>query len=125
MPPTIETVPATVLVVDDDALTLMTAIVTVEEAGYVVISAHDAEDAMRALLQHPEIAGLFTDINMPGVMDGLALAHETRRLRPAMQILLASGAVHPGASDMPARGQYLRKPYTPVEVVSCLHGLLG
>jgi CheY-like chemotaxis protein len=114
-----------VLVVDDDALTLITAIMTVEDAGYIVISARDAEGAMRALLQHPQIAGLFSDINMPGAMDGLALAHETRRLWPAMQILLASGAVHPVASDMPDRGQYLRKPYTPSQVVSSLHGLLG
>lgn len=116
----------TVLVVDDDALTLMTAVMTIEDdAGYAVISARDAEGALRALRQHPQIAGLFTDINMPGVMDGLALAHETRRLWPAMQILLASGAMHPVASDMPDRGRYLRKPYTPSQVVSSLHGLLG
>jgi CheY-like chemotaxis protein len=115
----------TVLVVDDDALTLMTAVMAIEDAGYMVISAHDAEGALRALRQHPQIAGLFTDINMPGVMDGLALAHETRRLWPAMQILLASGAVNPDESDMPARGQYLSKPYTPSQVVSSLHGLLG
>jgi CheY-like chemotaxis protein len=114
-----------VLVVDDDALTLMTAIAILEDAGYTVISAHDAEGAMQALQQHPQIAGLFTDINMPGAMDGLALAHETRRLWPAIQILLASGAVHPVASEMPDRGQYLRKPYTPGQVVSSLHGLLG
>jgi CheY-like chemotaxis protein len=115
----------TVLVVDDDALTLMTAVMTIEDAGYVVISAHDAEGALRALRQHPQIAGLFTDINMPGAMDGLALAHETRRLWPGMQILLASGALHPNASGMPARGRYLSKPYTPSQVVRTLHELLG
>lgn len=117
--------PTTVLVVDDDALTLMTAVVTVEDAGYVVISARDAEGAMRVLGEHPQIAGLFTDINMPGVMDGLALAHETRRLWPAMQILLASGTAHPVASEMPDRGQFLLKPYSPSQVVSSLKGLLG
>jgi CheY-like chemotaxis protein len=58
--------PTTVLVVDDDALTLMTAVMTVEDAGYVVISARDAEGALQALRQHPQIAGLFTDIHMPG-----------------------------------------------------------
>lgn len=115
----------TVLVVDDDALTLMTAVMTVEDAGYVVISARDAEGAMRALRDHPQITGLFTDINMPGAMDGLALAHETRRLWPAMHILLASGSAHPVASNMPDRGQFLRKPYSPSQVVSSLHGLLG
>jgi CheY-like chemotaxis protein len=115
----------TVLVVDDDALTLMTAVMTIEDAGYVVISARDAEGAMLALLEHPQIAGLFTDINMPGVMDGLALAHETRRLWPAMQILLASGTARPAASEMPDRGQFLPKPYSPSQVVSSLQGLLG
>jgi len=125
MPTSTEIRPTTVLVVDDDALTLMTAVMTVEDAGYVVISARDAEGALQALRRHPQIAGLFTDIHMPGAMDGLALAHETRRLWPAMQILLASGTAQPAASDMPDRGLFLRKPYSPSQVVSSLQGLLG
>ena len=117
--------PATVLVVDDDALTLMTAIMTVEDAGYIVISARDAEGAMRALRQNAQIAALFTDIHMPGLMDGLALAHATRRIWPAIRILLASGDAHPIAADMPHRGQFLRKPYTPGQVASSLSGLFA
>lgn len=117
--------PITVLVVDDDALTLMTAVITVEEAGYTVLSAHDAEGAMQALRQHPQIVGLFTDIEMPGARNGLWLAHETRRLWPAVQILLASGTARPVTDEMPDGGQFLRKPYSPSQVVSSLHGLLG
>ena len=117
--------PATVLVVDDDALTLMTAVMAVEDAGYIAISARHAEEAMQALRQHNQISVLFTDINMPGLMDGLALAHETRRIWPAMHILLTSGAAHLVAADLPGRGQFLRKPYNPSQVVSSLHDLLG
>ncbi|MHB1111020.1 MAG: response regulator [Devosia sp.] len=124
MPRIAEPARATILVVDDDALTLMTAIMTVEGAGYIVIAARDAEGAMQALQRHAQIAALFTDIHMPGMMDGLALAHETHRIWPAIRILLTSGDAHPMAADMPDRGQFLRKPYTPGQVVGSLSGLL-
>lgn len=120
-----EPIRATILVVDDDALTLMTAIMIVEDAGYIVIAARDAEGAMQALRRHAQIAALFTDIQMPGMMDGLALARETHRVWPAIRILLTSGDAHPLAADMPDQGQFLRKPYTPGQVVGGLSGLLA
>lgn len=116
---------ATVLVVDDDAMTLVTAIMTVEDAGYVAISARDAAGALLALQQHGQIAALFTDIHMPGTMDGLALAHEAHRVWPAIRILLASGDTHPTPAEMPDQGQFLGKPYTPGQVVTSLDGLLA
>lgn len=115
----------TVLVVDDDALTLMAAVMTVEGAGYAVVSACDAAGAMQALRQNTQIAALFTDIQMPGPMNGLALAHEAHLLWPALHILLTSGDTSPTSADMPHDGQFLRKPYTPNQVLGMLGAMLA
>ena len=115
----------TVLVVDDDALTLMAAVMTVEGAGYAVVSARNAAGAMQALQQNTQIAALFTDIQMPGVMNGLALAHEAHLLWPALRILLTSGDTSPTAAELPRDGQFLRKPYTPEQVLGVLGAMLA
>ena len=115
----------TVLVVDDDALTLMAAVMTVESAGYAVVSAANAAGAMQALRQHAQIAALFTDIQMPGLMNGLALAREAHLQWPALHILLTSGDTSPTPADMPRDGQFLRKPYTPNQVLGVLGAMLA
>lgn len=115
----------TVLVVDDDALTLMAAVMTVESAGYAVVSACNAAAAMQALRQNAQIAALFTDIQMPGPMNGLALANEVKSLWPTIRIILTSGDMHPTSAEMPHDGQFLRKPYTPNQVLGMLGDMLA
>src|ERR1700712_1465027 len=89
-------VPATVLVVEDDALTRLRAVRAVEAQGYLSLSAGDADEALVTLEAHGEIDVLFTDVAMPGSMDGMDLATEARRLHPGMEIIIASGGRHPG-----------------------------
>lgn len=115
--------PATVLIVEDDALIRMEAVRTVEEQGYLALSACNAEEAVAGLAAHAEIDVLFTDINMPGLMDGLELAKSTRRDRPAMEIVIASGNLPPLA-NLPLRSRYLQKPYRQQEVISALFALI-
>ena len=68
-----------VLVVEDEPLLRMLAVEVVEEAGFIAIEACDADEAVILLESRADITLLFTDINMPGSMDGLKLAHTVRR----------------------------------------------
>ena len=80
-----------VLVVEDDPLLRMLAVEVVEEAGFIAIEARDADEAVILLESRTDIALLFTDINMPGSMDGLKLAHAVRDRWPPIKILVVSG----------------------------------
>jgi two-component system, response regulator PdtaR len=102
-----------VLVVEDELLIRMAALDFVEEAGFAVFEACGADEAIRILELHPEIRIVFTDINMPGSMDGLKLAHYIRRRWPPVQLIVTSGEMKPSAEDMPIGSVFLAKPYGP------------
>lgn len=103
--------PRVVLVVDDEALIRMNAVDMLEDAGFATLEAVDAAHALAVLAEHPEIGLLFTDINMPGRMDGLDLAREVNRLRPDVHLVITSGKILPEAGQMPDRGTFIGKPY--------------
>ena len=100
-----------ILVVEDEALVRSCLVMQLEDAGYDVIEAADAEQALRAFKQHDEVDIVFSDINMPGQFDGLSLVHQISNLRPQVQLILTSGRPRPAVSDMPAGIQFLPKPY--------------
>jgi CheY-like chemotaxis protein len=75
--------PASVLVVDDEAIILTGVMLELEVAGFAVIGASDAQEALRAFERHPEVTAVFTDINMPGPQNGLWLAHASASCGPA------------------------------------------
>ncbi len=116
--------PATVLVVEDDVLIKLGAINAIEDEGYLTLWACDADEALLALGAHPEIDVLFTDIRMPGSMDGLALANVAARAHPQMAIIIASGNSRPTVGQMPAHAKFLSKPYSPVQVGDILRGVI-
>ena len=105
------TVPAVVLVVEDEPLLRELTVEFVEEAGFVALEAGDADEAVALLQARSDIAVLFTDINMPGSMDGLRLAHTVRERWPSIRILVASGRVRLKQSDLPQTSVFLEKPY--------------
>jgi DNA-binding response OmpR family regulator len=110
--------PKTVLVVEDEILIRMGVIDPLAAAGFAVIEANGADEALAVL--HEKAAGvhlLFTDVNMPGSMSGLQLAHHVRRSWPPIALLITSGASALVASDMPAGARFLAKPYDPDHVV--------
>jgi two-component system, response regulator PdtaR len=111
-----------VLVVEDEPLLRMLA---VEEAGFIAIEAQDADEAVILLESRTDITLLFTDINMPGSMDGLKLAHSVRDRWPPIKILVVSGQERLQSSDLPSNSCFLGKPYQASALVDELRSLFG
>jgi len=103
--------PITVLVVEDEPFVRMDAVDIVEEAGFIAVEAPNADEAIRILETNPDIRVIFTDIDMPGSMDGLKLAFAVRDRWPPVIIMIASGHQRPGAADLPAHARFFSKPY--------------
>jgi CheY-like chemotaxis protein len=114
-----------VLVVEDEALLLFSISDELKDAGFEVFDAGDADAAIRLLTDHPEIAVLFTDIDMPGSMDGLKLSAFVRDRWPPVKIIVTSGKAVPSSAMLPRGGVFIPKPYSPAGVTSAIHGLLG
>lgn len=114
-----------VLIVDDEPLLRMLAVDAVEAAGFVALEAADADEAVTLLEANPDIALLFTDVNMPGSMDGLALAHAVRNRWPTIKILVVSGLERIRPSDLPPHSCFLGKPYRTDSVIAELRGLVA
>ena len=101
-------VPAVVLVVEDEMLLRMRAIDMVEDAGYTSVEAVDAAEAVAILESRSDISLMFTDIQMPGSMDRLKLAHAVRERWPPIKIILVSGQLS-GRHRYSCRQPLLRK----------------
>ena len=105
--------PATILVVENEALVRLELADRLTRSGLIVLVASDADEAIVMLDAHPEIEVLFTDVRMPGSMDGVRLAHHVRGRWPPVKIIVASGMLGAGARDLPGGSLFLSKPYTP------------
>jgi two-component system, response regulator PdtaR len=113
-----------VLVVEDEPLLLMHAVSLLEEAGFDTLEARSADEAIALLETRNDIRIVFTDINLPGSMDGLRLAHAIRHRWPPVELLLTSGHTRVGDEDMPDRGVFLGKPYDGGELVRTLRSFV-
>lgn len=100
-----------VLVVEDEPLLRLMALDLVEEAGLEAIEATNADEAIRLLEARNDIRVIFTDIDMPGSMDGIRLAAAVRDRWPPVQIIVTSGHTRVHASDLPDGAIFLAKPY--------------
>ena len=105
-----------VLVVEDDALVRMNTADLIRDLGFSVLEAVDADQAIALLESNPAITVLFTDIQMPGSMDGLRLAAVVRDRWPPVALLIASGKLSPPTADMPAGAHFIQKPYHPLQI---------
>jgi CheY-like chemotaxis protein len=97
--------------VEDEPIVLMDAVQSLEDAGFEVVDAYDGENALVKLDQRPDIAALFTDVNMPGRLDGVALARVVRERRPDMKLVVTSAAAKLTRADIPDDGRFVPKPY--------------
>jgi CheY-like chemotaxis protein len=113
-----------VLVVEDEPLLRTLAVEVVEEAGFIAIEARDADEAIVLLESRFDITLLFTDINMPGSMDGLELAHAVRDRWPPIKILVVSGKQRLQSSDLPPNSCFIGKPYPAASLVEGLRSLV-
>ncbi|TBD47094.1 response regulator [Rhizobium ruizarguesonis] len=109
-----------ILVVEDEPMLLMAAVDVVEDAGYEALEARNADEAIVLLETEPDIAVLWTDIDMPGSMDGLKLAAAVRDRWPPVEILIVSGMQRPADSAIPARGVFFPKPYDTRKITETL-----
>jgi CheY-like chemotaxis protein len=115
---------ATVLVVEDDTLVRMHGTDILENAGYEVLEAANADEALAILNEQRDVDVLFSDVDMPGSMDGLDLARLVHERWPNIHLLLTSGH-HPVLSaDLPERGKFVRKPWSSEVLVDRIRGLL-
>ena len=112
-----------VLIVEDDFLLRMDAADMIKAAGFEVIEAGNADQAIEVLEARPDITVVFTDIQMPGSMDGLKLAHAVRGRWPPIKIIATSGRLHVDEVDLPEGGRFLPKPYSHAQVTRVLREL--
>ena len=113
-----------VLVVDDESLVRMVTVDMVEFAGYDVIEAVDADDAVAILETRSDIALVMTDVDMPGSMDGLKLAHAVRNRWPPIKLIIVSGKSRLTEADLPTDARFIGKPYSVDTMVSALSSLM-
>jgi CheY-like chemotaxis protein len=102
----------------------MHAVEMIEEA-FEVVEAASADEAIAILEARLDITLVFTDIQMPGSMDGLKLAAAVRDRWPPIKIVATSGQVKLDPGDLPQGGRILRKPYSPAEVMKTLRELIA
>jgi CheY-like chemotaxis protein len=114
-----------VLVVEDDPLIRMDAVDLVESAGCDALEAMDADEAIRILESRPDIRLVFTDIDMPGSMDGLKLSHFVRDRWPPIHIIVASGKAIIEESQLPSGARFFAKPYLDQPIVDAIADFFG
>jgi two-component system, response regulator PdtaR len=113
-----------VLVVEDETLIRMNAMTMVEEAGFEAIAASDADEAIRLLESRNDIRAVFTDVHMPGTMDGIRLVCVVRNRWPPVALIVTSGQTNVPETDLPTGGRFLRKPYAAVQIETTLRQLI-
>ena len=102
--------PTVVLIVEDEVILRFNAVSIAEDAGFEVLEAANADEAIILLESHTDIRILFTDIDMPGSMDGLRLSRAVRDRWPPIKIILTSGHVKVQVGDIPDGSLFFTKP---------------
>jgi two-component sensor histidine kinase/CheY-like chemotaxis protein len=114
-----------VLIVEDEMILRMRAVDIVEDAGFHPVEAVNADEALAILESRSDISLLFTDIQMPGSIDGLKLAHAVHDRWPSIKIILVSGQVRPSASETPADSRFFGKPLGVEQMIAELQAMVG
>jgi two-component system, response regulator PdtaR len=111
------------LVVEDEPLVRFDLAQSLEAEGYETFEATNAADAIVVMEANPEIRVVFTDIQMPGTMDGLTLSHYVRKRWPPTIIVVSSGRCSPREHEMASGARFLPKPYVAQALISVLHDI--
>jgi CheY-like chemotaxis protein len=114
-----------VLVVEDEPLLMMLAMDIIDDLGFSALSAPNADEAIAILEHRDDIRLIFSDVNMPGSMDGLGLARTVRYRWPPVKILLTSGQPLSRPDMLPVGSGFLQKPYDLRAVESSLHDMFA
>ena len=116
--------PHTLLVVDDEVLIRLTIADHLRDCGFHVIEAANGEEAVRVLEAGEPVDLVFSDVQMPGSIDGFALARWVRQNRPGMPVLLTSGYVRSAEIAHDLCEEIVEKPYDPDDLAGRLRRLL-
>src|ERR1700712_1709919 len=114
-----------VLVVEDEMVLRMRAVDIVEDAGFTAVEAVSADEALAILESRSDISLLFSDIQMPGSMDGLKLAHAVHDRWPSIKIILVSGKIKLSDAERPADSRFFGKPLEVKQMIAELQGMVG
>lgn len=114
-----------VLIVEDEFLIRMATADAIRDVGFEVLEAADADRAIAILESRSDIRVVFTDIHMPGSMDGAKLAHSIKHRWPPVRIIATSGRLALGELDLPAGTVLFPKPYDPEQIAWTLSALTG
>ncbi len=112
-----------VLIVEDELLLRMNAVDMIKVAGFDIVEAANADEAIEILEARRDIGVVFTDIQMPGSMDGLKLVRAVRGRWPPIKIVATSGHIAVAQTDLPEGGRFVPKPYSPGQVMDVLREL--
>ena len=116
----------TILVVEDDELIRSTALAFLEDTGLPIIEADTADAALAILQNHAsDVRLIFTDVQMPGTLNGIELAFHAHVHWPHIRLIITSGQVHPLPGQIPPPARFLRKPYRAHELLGHVSELLS
>jgi CheY-like chemotaxis protein len=118
-------IPAVVLVVEDEMVLRMRAVDIVEDAGYMPLEAMDAAEAVAILESRSDVVLMCTDIQMPGEMDGVGLAHAVHDRWPTIEIIVVSGQLNLPDLDLPPRSRFFSKPLNAGELIAGMRDMIG
>lgn len=119
------TLPITVLIVEDEPLVRMDISYQLQDLGFKVFEAANAAEAIAMLEVNDDIQIMFTDVDMPGGMDGLRLAAAVRDRWPPIKIIVTSGHRDISTRDLPTGSRFLNKPYKPQKVAAAMLEMVG
>jgi two-component sensor histidine kinase/CheY-like chemotaxis protein len=117
--------PPKILVVEDEMLLRMRAVDIVADAGFTPIEAGNADEALAILESRSDVDLLFTDIQMPGTMDGLRLAHAVHERWPSIKIILVSGKLTPTDGERPTDSRFFGKPLEVKQMIAEIQEMIG
>ena len=115
----------TILIVEDEALIRFDLIDFFEHAGFSVVEAESADEAITILDREISIQVVLTDVQMPGSMDGLKLAHHIRNCFPPTLLVVTSGVLNPSMSEMPTNSFFAAKPINRKHVLNQIERMIA
>lgn len=116
---------AVVLIVEDSTIIRMSAVDLVQSAGYVALEAGNADEAIQILETRGDVDLVFTDVQMPGTMDGIKLSHYIRNRWPPVKLIVASGKAIIEESSLPHGSQFFSKPYNDHAITDAIGRMLS
>jgi CheY-like chemotaxis protein len=111
------------LIVEDQPFVGMVASDILRESGFATFHAYDADEALQQLRDHPEIDVVLTEMELPGDVDGIQLAHWIARERPATRLVVASDGSERRLADLPRGARVIRKPFASAELSTLVCGM--